>query len=91
MTRPKYWRSKRMGLGGPCVMHSTEPADETVEPAARTWALALQQMMAALELLDKSDAPPEVGANLDLAIYRLREALRVSGSNSTQPTEPRSR
>lgn len=43
-------------------------------PAAE--ALALMQK--ALDLLDSTDAPPDAGACLDLAIHRLREWLEGS-------------
>lgn len=32
-------------------------------------------MQAALDLLDKTDAPAEIGAYLDLSICRLRDAM----------------
>jgi hypothetical protein len=42
---------------------------------------ALARMEQALELLDACDAPGEVGANLDLAICRLRELLQRRGAS----------
>ena len=38
--------------------------------------LALRQLTEALRLLDESNAPPEIGAGLDLAIHRLQNAIR---------------
>ncbi|HEX6785390.1 MAG TPA: hypothetical protein VF098_12165 [Sphingomicrobium sp.] len=38
---------------------------------------ALRLMEQALELLDRSNAPFDVGAHLDLAICRLREGLGI--------------
>ena len=38
--------------------------------------LALSRMESALELLDEADAPGEIGAYLDMAIVRLKEALQ---------------
>lgn len=43
---------------------------------------ALARMEQALALLDACDAPGEVGANLDLAICRLREVLHCRGARS---------
>lgn len=40
-----------------------------------TWSLAMQRMSEALALLDQSHAPPEIGAELDLAIHRLQNAI----------------
>jgi hypothetical protein len=51
--------------------------------AGSKWTLALRQLIEALQLLDESNAPPEIGAGLDLAIHRLQEAIRsVGGSPS---------
>ena len=36
---------------------------------------ALSQMQEALRLLDESDAPPQVGAQLDLAIQQLKQEI----------------
>ena len=44
----------------------------------RATALALKEQ--ALGLLDEDDSVPEVGAQLDLAICRLRDALGADGS-----------
>ena len=39
---------------------------------------AMAKMKDALELLDRADAPPDVGAHLDLAISRLAEIISRS-------------
>lgn len=39
------------------------------------WTSALKQMSNALNLLDDSDAPRDVGAHLDLAIVRLTDEI----------------
>ena len=54
-------------------MCDTENAGTEGDPAA---ALALMER--ALELLDRSDCSLEVGAQLDLAICRLRSVLGLS-------------
>jgi hypothetical protein len=41
---------------------------------------AMVSMKAALADLDDADAPADIGAHLDLAIYRLEAALGQSGS-----------
>lgn len=40
-----------------------------------SWLLALRQLTDTLKLLDESNGPLEVGAQIDLAIHRLRAAL----------------
>jgi hypothetical protein len=55
-----------------------EPASAGNEKASANsdkWSLALNHLNEALRLLDESDAPPEVGAELDLAIHRLRSSI----------------
>ena len=47
--------------------------------------LALGQLTEALRLLDESKAPPEIGAELDLAIHRLENAIRGAGIPSQPP------
>ena len=42
---------------------------------------ALRLMILALEILDREEAPGDVGAHLDLAIQRLRQALAARGAN----------
>jgi len=39
---------------------------------------ALSRMQEALRLLDESDAPPQVGAQLDLAIQQLKQEIEGS-------------
>jgi len=46
------------------------------ESGETRWALALRQLTDALRLLDESNAPPEIGAEVDLAIHRLQNAIR---------------
>ena len=50
-----------------------DPCDAS-GPAVR-WEQALGHMREALRMLDESDAPPEIGGYLDLALCRLEEAL----------------
>lgn len=50
-------------------------ANENAREERDVWSLALVRMTDALDLLDQSCAPPEVGADLDLAIQRLRSAI----------------
>lgn len=45
------------------------------------WSQALSRMEAALRLLDESDGPPHVGAQLDLAIQQLRDEIAQSRSD----------
>jgi hypothetical protein len=42
------------------------------------WIAALDRMIQALKLLDESDAPPEIGAELDLAIEHLKKRIAES-------------
>lgn len=39
------------------------------------WKSALSGLKSILACLDAAEAPPEVGAHLDLAIFRLSEAI----------------
>ena len=49
--------------------------------------IALSHMTAALETLDSSSAPPEVGAHLDLAICRLNDIIEHNlGIDSGRPS-----
>ena len=41
------------------------------------WSLALRQLLDSLQLLDESNAPPEIGARLDEVIQRLRKAIEL--------------
>jgi hypothetical protein len=43
------------------------------------WPQALEHLSEALKILDESDAPPEIGADLDLVIHRLRSAMGGGG------------
>jgi hypothetical protein len=43
---------------------------------AQKWTEALDHMRQALHILDDSEAPAEVGADLDLAMSRLSECLK---------------
>lgn len=45
-------------------------------------AAALDLMERALELLDNCDGAIDVGAHLDLAICRLRDAIRAAGPSA---------
>ena len=46
-------------------------------------ARALDQMEAALEILDEMEAPCDIGATLDLAIARLRQMLQRADQNAS--------
>jgi len=48
----------------------------------KSWSEALALMRKALAILDRCNAPPEVGANLDLAIARLEGRFGASGSSN---------
>jgi hypothetical protein len=41
---------------------------------------ALSRMQEALRLLDESDAPPQIGAQLDLAVQQLKQAITELGA-----------
>ena len=62
-----------MKIGAP----AREGAQVLEKPAegAETLKFALEKMRAALELLDRTDAPADVGAHLDLAVCRLETHL----------------
>lgn len=49
---------------------------------------ALRSMELALELLDRGNAPPHIGAHLDLAICRLAEELREHPSAASARSRP---
>ena len=49
------------------------------------WSLALRQLSDTLKLLDESNAPLEIGAEIDFAIHRLRAALESSTSAAAGP------
>ena len=46
---------------------------------AMLMAEAMVQLQKALQLLDESDAPADIGAHVDLAICRLGERLKDDG------------
>jgi hypothetical protein len=50
------------------------------QPAEINVERALELMEQALEILDNSAVPGDVGAHLDLSIARLREHLRIPNS-----------
>jgi hypothetical protein len=47
---------------------------ENSQPASQ-WNEALVHMRGALDILDQSNAPADIGSHLDLAVSRLEEAL----------------
>jgi hypothetical protein len=47
------------------------------------WAAALRLLQEALNVLDDSDAPPEIGAQLSMAINRLERAIHRSVQRSS--------
>ena len=51
---------------------------------------ALSYMEAALKLLDKCDAPADIGAHLDMAICRLRDVLSQKGVRRSASPEDQS-
>jgi hypothetical protein len=48
---------------------------------------AMHFLTLALQLLDESDAPADIGAHVDLAISRLSEVLGQSGQASHQVSQ----
>lgn len=44
------------------------------------WPLALRMLTDALQMLDESGAPLEIGAEIDLAIHRLQAAVDRKGA-----------
>ena len=52
-------------------------------PAKAKWSEALRQMRSALDALDDSGAPGDIGSHLDLAICRLEDAIGFSGEDNT--------
>jgi hypothetical protein len=55
------------------------------EPTDETRAAALSHLEEALKLLDKCEAPAEIGAYVDLAINRLRAATLLSQIERQNP------
>jgi hypothetical protein len=56
---------------------SSAPASEK-QSRVQQWAAALQHLETALRMPDESAAPPHIGAELDLAINRLKDVLKES-------------
>jgi hypothetical protein len=54
----------------PAIVGSENASEDTDK-----WLLALQRLTEALKLLDEGNAPPEIGAELDLTMHRLRTAI----------------
>ena len=42
------------------------------------WHLALQKLQAAIDILDRWQAPPHIAAHVDLAVHQLQGALKES-------------
>lgn len=55
-----------------------------------SWLLALRQLTDTLKLLDESNAPLEVGAQIDLAIHRLRAAAESRNAPHLRAVAPTS-
>jgi hypothetical protein len=51
------------------------------------WASALSQVQDALRLLDESGAPPQIGAELDLAIQHLKDEISQLKGDSVLPDD----
>lgn len=72
-------RNSHAGLGemrmGECMPRVPEP----------TGASALGHMEEALRILDELELPADIGAHLDLAINRLRDALQKGNGPSGDP------
>ena len=47
------------------------------------WTTALSHLQTALRILDESEAPPHIGAELDLAINRLNDAIHSRDHKET--------
>lgn len=62
-----------MSITSPAPAGSQDALDEHAK-----WLKALRLLREALELLDESDAPPDVGARLDSAIHWLEAAVHKS-------------
>jgi hypothetical protein len=68
-------------------MASTNSDDRFTKPPAancsgdsmmpKAWTEAAALMKSALNMLDESDAPPEIGARLDFTISSLEQAIRA--------------
>ena len=67
-------------------MSTCEPASAGNENASgdyAKWSQALHRLTEALSLLDEGDAPPELGAQLDLIIHRLKSAIERAAQGSS--------
>jgi uncharacterized protein (DUF1778 family) len=63
-------------------MSAQTGAEDVLSDQAR-WAAALRLLQEALNVLDDSDAPPEIGAQLSMAINRLERAIHRSVQRSS--------
>jgi hypothetical protein len=59
----------------PLVPARASDDDDPRRGRIEKWRSALQQMTGALRMLDESEAPPDVGAHLDLSIQRLKDEI----------------
>jgi hypothetical protein len=50
-------------------------------------ARAMELLASALQLLDESDTPADVGAHVDLAIVRLSEVMSQSGDEAQKVSQ----
>lgn len=48
---------------------------ESAADARGKWSVALGHLTEALQLFDEGDAPPELGAAVDLLIHRTKDAI----------------
>lgn len=53
---------------------------EVVQDRAHALALAAARLRSALELLDWADAPPHIGAQVDLALHQLEQLDELAGA-----------
>lgn len=58
-----------------------------MEPSDDPRVQAMHFLTVALELLDKSDAPADIGAHVDVAIGRLSDVLGQSEETSHQASQ----
>jgi len=58
-----------------------------MEPSDDPRVQAMQFLTLALELLDKSDAPADIGAHVDVAICRLSEVMGQSEETPHQASQ----
>jgi hypothetical protein len=58
------------------VSNSTDPTSSGGRQSrVNQWTEALAHLQQAILILDRSEAPPHVGAEIDLAINRLRDVI----------------